>query len=309
MLPLPTSSPTRLVYLGTPGVAVPPLVALSEAGFDIPLVVTRPDKRRGRGKGLQPSPVKQAALDLGLTVADDLAAIDDLDPQPEPGQDLGVVVAYGRIIPTELLGRLPMVNLHFSILPRWRGAAPVERAILAGDAETGVCLMTIEPELDTGGVYRCDRTPITPDDTLDSLRGRLVDMGARMLTEELTAGLGSPEPQVGEVSYAAKITADEHRLDFTATTAQLDRVVRLGRAWCTFRSKRLKVVEAAPSGIGADTLAGQPPGTLRVDSDGVAAATGDGALWLRTVQPEGKKPMDVEAWRNGVRPESGEQLG
>ncbi len=297
------------MYLGTPEVAVPPLVALHRAGFEIALVVTRPDKRRGRGAGLQPSPVKRAALDLGLTVADDLTAIDDLDPPADPTRDVGVVVAYGRIIPTELLTRLPMVNLHFSILPRWRGAAPVERAILAGDDETGVCLMVVAPELDSGDVYRCDRTPIASDDTLDGLRARLVDLGARMVVDELSTGLGSARPQAGEVTHAAKISPDEHRLDFERPAVHLHRVIRLGRAWCHFRGKRLKVLDAEP--LGADTAA--QPGSLLLEpaDDGggrVLVATGAGALRLVTVQPEGRKPMSVDAWRNGVRPESGERL-
>jgi methionyl-tRNA formyltransferase len=318
------------VYLGTPDVAVPPLVALHEAGFDVALVVTRPDKRRGRGSGHQPSPVKRAALELGLGVVDDLAAIDELEPPVDPAHDLGVVVAYGRIIPTELLARLPMVNLHFSILPRWRGAAPVERAILAGDDETGVCLMTVAPELDTGDVYRCDRTPIAADDTLDSLRGRLVTMGAQLLVDELSAGLGLPRPQEGtglglprpqegtglglprpqegEPTYAAKISSDEHRLDFARSASELHRVTRLGRAWCTFREKRLKVLRAEPVAAPIDGS----PGTLSSgvsEIDHPAVATGNGWLVLATVQPEGKKPMDAAAWWNGVRPEPGERLG
>ena len=281
-------------------------MALHEAGFDVGLVVTRPDKRRGRGKDLQPSPVKRAALELGVAVADDLAAIDDLDPPVEPTVDMGVVVAYGRIIPTDLLARLPMVNLHFSILPRWRGAAPVERAILAGDEETGVCLMVVAPELDTGDVYRCDRTPIAASDTLESLRGRLVDLGARMLVDELRAGLGAPCPQEGEVTYADKITPDEHRLDFARSAVELHRTVRLGRAWCSFRGKRLKVNAAEPDPT-SERPSG-PVGELVVDASGPTVATGSGVLRLVTVQPEGKKPMDADAWCNGVRLEPGERL-
>ncbi len=145
----------RLAYLGTPDMAVPPLRALVEAGHDIALCVTRPDSRRGRGKEETPSPVKLAATELGLPVThtmDDLTTV---------GVDLAVVVAYGRIIPVRLLEQIPMVNLHFSLLPRWRGAAPVERAILAGDRETGVCLMKVEEGLDTGPVYAVRRVPST----------------------------------------------------------------------------------------------------------------------------------------------------
>ena len=152
--------PRRLVYLGTPDLAVPPLRALHAEGFDIALVVTRADKRRGRGGTLVPSPVKAAAIELGIPVT---ANVDDV---LDAGADLGVVVAFGRIIKPHVLEAVPMVNLHFSLLPRWRGAAPVERAILAGDAETGVCVMAVEEGLDTGGVYRSATVPIGPDDTL-----------------------------------------------------------------------------------------------------------------------------------------------
>ena len=171
--------PRRLVYLGTPQMAVPTLHALVEAGYEIPLVVSRPDKRRGRGGALLPSPVKAAARELGLPVTDRIDDVLDVDA------DLGVVVAYGRLIKPHVFDTVPMVNIHFSLLPRWRGAAPLERAILAGDDETGVCLKTIEEELDVGDVFACERVPIGPDDTADELRARLVDAGTRLLLDQL----------------------------------------------------------------------------------------------------------------------------
>jgi len=285
------------VYLGTPEVAVPPLRALHAAGFDIALVITGPDKRRGRGKALGPSPVKSAAGQLGLTVTDTLAEA------TEVGADLGVVVAYGRIIPTAILERLPMVNLHFSILPRWRGAAPVERAILAGDTQTGVCLMGVAPELDAGAIHRCDVVSIGDDETLNELRGRLVELGASLLVEELTNGLADGQDQCGEVTYAAKIEPEEHRLDVTLPARQLHRVVRLGRAWCTFRNKRLKILSARV--VDRSSPAAVEPGTL----DSTVVVTGDGLLELIEVQPEGRKPMTAAAWLNGVQPAPGERLG
>lgn len=166
-LPRPPVHPTRLVYLGTPALAVGPLVALHDAGHDIALVVSRADTRRGRGGTHQPSPVKAAALERGLAVTDDLHAALGV------GADLGVVVAYGRIIPRPVLEQLPMVNLHFSALPRWRGAAPLERAILAGDPTTAVDLMAVEEGLDTGGIYAETIVPLGADDTLDELREKL----------------------------------------------------------------------------------------------------------------------------------------
>ena len=297
-LPSPPRHPKRLVYLGTPDVGVEPLQRLHGAGFDITLVVSRPDKRRGRGKTLTPSPVKAAALELGLTVSD------GLDDVAGVGADLGVVVAYGRIIPTALLADLPMLNLHFSQLPRWRGAAPVERAILAGDERTGVCLMAVAPELDTGDVYRCDEVAIDPEESLDELRGRLVTIGAEMLVEEFSRGLGEPEPQTGEVTYANKIEADDNRLDFTQPAVTVHRVTRLGRAWCLFRNKRLKIL-VATMGQPREDASLLEAGQL---CDGYVGC-GDGPLRLIEVQPEGKKPMVADAWLNGVQPQPGERLG
>lgn len=296
----PRTTPDRLVYLGTPDLAVPPLVALHDAGFEIALVVSQPDKRRGRGGATTPSPVKAAALDLGLAVTD------QLHDATTVGADLGVVVAYGRIIPNDVLAELPMINIHFSMLPRWRGAAPVERAILAGDATTGVCLMTLAPELDTGDLHRCAPVDIGDDETLDELRGRLVALGSKLLVEELQTGLSAPEPQVGDVTHAEKIQPGEHRLDFSRPAVQLHRIVRLGRAWCEFRGRRLKVVESRLGGPDPAPDGSPPsPGDLRDRF----VATGDGWLELVTVQPEGKRPMAVDAWLNGAQPQPGECLG
>jgi methionyl-tRNA formyltransferase len=293
--------PRRLAYLGTPDVAVPPLRALHAAGFEIAVVVSRPDRRRGRGGALSPSPVKAAAADLGLPVTDELDAVLDA------GVDLGVVVAYGRIIPRRVLEAVPMVNLHFSLLPRWRGAAPVERALLAGDATTGVCLMEVAEGLDTGAVYAVEETAVAPDDTLASLRGRLVDIGSRMLVDELTAGLAPPAPQVGEPTHAAKIDPAELEIDWSRPAVELDRLVRLGGAWTTFRGKRLKVWRAElRTGAEAEAAAAAAgPGTL----DGAVVATGAGTLRLVEVQTEGKARQDADAWRNGQRPGPGDRLG
>ena len=293
----------RLVYLGTPEAAVPPLHTLVAAGHDLALVVSRPDRRRGRGSTLVPSPVKAAALELGLPVTDDLAEATGA------GAELGVVVAYGRIIPVAVLDRLPMVNLHFSFLPRWRGAAPVERAILEGDAETGVTLMAVEAGLDTGVVYAAEATSVGPEETADALRVRLVTIGCRMLETHLAGGrVGLPVPrdQAGNPSYADKLAAHEFELDWARTAVHLRRVVRLGRAWTTFRGKRVRVLAAGPpEGVGP-TDAPLAPGELRGTEVGAAEGT---RLVLRTVQPEGKRPMDAADWLHGVRPGSDDRLG
>ena len=289
----------RLAYLGTPAVAVAPLLALHEAGFEIAVVVSGPDKRRGRGSSLHPSPVKQAALELGLFVTDQ---IDDVLARDV---ELGVVVAYGHLIRPPVLERVSMVNLHFSLLPRWRGAAPVERALLAGDAETGVCLMALEEELDSGGIYRSETVQIDDSDTVDTLRTELVRVGSTMLVEELTNGLGEAIPQVGEPSYAKKIRPEELHLDVAMSASHLDRVVRLGRAWIEHGEKRLRIWHAEPVSLDQELAAGE----LAVEKSRVLLGCGDGVLSLLEVQPEGKGRMQASAWRNGAQVSSGDFLG
>ena len=292
---------SRLAYLGTPQMAVPPLRALVEAGHDVALCVTRPDRRRGRGRTTTPSPVKAAALDLDVPVSHELLDV------VTAGVELAVVVAYGRIIPSDVLAEVPMMNVHFSLLPRWRGAAPVERAILAGDTETGVCLMKIEEGLDTGPVYARRTVPIRDAETLEELRADLVEQSCVLLVEALAdgvAGLPEPEPQRGEATVAAKITPEDLHLDWYRTAVQLGRVVRLGRAWTTFRGRRLTVLEATVDRDGA-AMAEAAPGTLV----GSAVSTAEGALLLRRVQPESRSPMSVDDWIRGAHLVSGERLG
>ncbi len=305
VLPPAPAHPHRLVYLGTPEMAVAPLEALLAARFEVALVVSRVDKRRGRGSELTPSPVKAAARRLGLTVSqrvDDVLGV---------GADLGVVVAFGQLIRPHVLAGLPMVNLHFSLLPRWRGAAPVERAILAGDAQTGVCLMRVEEGLDTGGVYARATVPIG-ERSADELRAELVTVGTALLVDTLRNGLGSPVEQVGEPVYAHRIAAAEMRIDWNRPAGELARLVRLGQAWTTFRGRRLKVLVATVESGGGPAV-GEPdslasagaPGTIV----GQTVAAAPGALRLVTVQPEGRSAMAAEAWLNGSRPAPGDRLG
>lgn len=304
VLAAPPDRPRRVVYLGTPEVAVAPLRALVAAGVDVALVVTRPDTRRGRGASFSPSPVKAAALDLGLPVDHDLGRVCDV------GADLGVVVAYGRLVPVAVLARLAMVNLHFSLLPRWRGAAPVERALLAGDTETGVCLMEVAEGLDTGGVHASVTTPIRADDTLDSLRGRLVDLGTELLIGRLAAGLGPAIAQHGEPTYAAKIDPAELAIDWDRPASYLDRLVRLGGAHTTWKGARLKVWAARV----LDAATEGSPGTVvggvgRADQGLLVATGGPEVLEVLEVQPEGRGRQRVADWRNGARPAVGERFG
>jgi methionyl-tRNA formyltransferase len=281
--------------------AVRPLQALVAAGHDIAVCITRPDRRRGRGGATTPSPVKAAALELGLPISH---AMEDV---VEAGVELAVVVAYGRIIPLPLLEQVPMVNLHFSLLPRWRGAAPVERAILAGDEQTGVCLMKLEEGLDTGPVYARRAVPIGHDTDLTALRAVLVEVGSTLLVESLAAGVaGLPVPQVqeGEVTIASKLTPEDVHLHWEQDAVQLHRVVRLGRAWTTFRGRRLGILKAglseSPPGAGSGV-----PGTLV----GTSVITGGGVLELQEVQPESRTPMTAEEWARGMRLSVGERLG
>ncbi len=306
---VPARVPERLVFLGTPEASVPPLRALVAAGFDVALVVTRPDKRRGRRGDLSPSPVKAAAVELGLRVSH------DVDDVLGTGADLGVVVAFGRIIKPHVLAALPMVNLHFSLLPRWRGAAPVERAILAGDERTGVCVMEVVDELDAGGVYRRAEVPVG-DRTADELRAELVAVGTDLLVDTLLGGLGVAEPQTGDVTYAEKITSDDLHLDLGSAADRIAAVVRVGGAWTTFRGHRLKLwCVRVPQTDGADPdIEGHGPtttGVLRGPSGGCGPAVRTGSAWLELleVQPEGKARTDGRAWWNGARPASGERLG
>ena len=274
----------KLVYLGTPDMAVAPLRALVDAGHDVVLVVTRVDKRRGRGGGVTPSPVKAAALELGLPVSH---SVDDvLVVARDNGAELGVVVAFGQIIKPHVLDEIPMVNLHFSLLPRWRGAAPVERALLAGDRVTGVCVMALEEGLDTGGVYARAEVPIGAETTAADLRTELVDVGTTLLIDTLDrpleAWIDHPEPQVGDVTYASKFGSADFEIDWSSPADEVHRLIRVGGAWTTFRGKRLKINEARLV---------------------------DGRVVPVAVQPEGKPTMAFDAWRNGARPAPDELFG
>lgn len=294
----PLAPPSRVAFLGTPEMAVPLLRTVVEVGVEVPLVVSRADARRGRRARPGPSPVKAAALELGLPVTHDLHDV------LHAGVDLAIVVAYGRIIPAELLAEVPMVNIHFSLLPRWRGAAPVERAILAGDEVTGVCLMEVAEALDAGAVYDSAEVPITPSTTAAELRDQLVEASVPMLRRALTDGFPVPEPQVGEPVYADKITTDELRLDWRRSAVELHRTVRVGGAWTTLDGRRFKIWAAHP--VPDDpAAAGGDPGTLH----GTRVTCGDGGLELVEVQLEGKGRAPAAAWRAGARLDDGTVLG
>ncbi len=232
-------------------------------------------------------------MELGLAVTHKVEDVLDA------GADLGVVVAFGRLIKPHVLERVPMVNLHFSLLPRWRGAAPVERAILAGDTITGVCVMAVDETLDTGAVYASEEVAIGNDEQAEELRERLVAIGSRLLVDTLARGLDDPRPQSGEPTYAEKISPEELELDWRLPAEQLHRVVRIGRAWTTFRGRRLLVLRARSVGARLE------PGLI----DGVTVGTGSGALELVEVQPEGKQAQAAADWARGARLVPGERAG
>ncbi len=304
----------KLVYFGTPAEAAKPLNALVEAGYEICLVVTGKDKPRGRGQKLSPSPVKQAALDLGLKISH----------RPEDAilenADLGIVVAYGRLIKQDVLASLSLINIHFSLLPRWRGAAPVERAMLAGDKKTGVCLMALEPSLDTGPIYAATEVEISESHTLHSLKDDLTEAGIQLLLRILKEGLPDPVPQKGEPVWAEKISSQELELNWESSPAELLRKIRLGRAWTLVNGKRLKIHSAeiyqlqthsSKTSQGAEVdlnhlsyeeLNSAKTGDFLEDrQQNLLVAVSGGWLKLLSVQAEGKKQMSGIEWHRGAR--------
>ncbi len=288
------------LFLGSPKAAVPSLLAVAEL-TELVGVVTRPEQARGRGRGVAPTPVAEVAFDLGVPVHAP-AAKGDLTTI-EWGVDIVVVAAFGMIVPAALLviPRCGFVNVHFSLLPRWRGAAPVERAILAGDERTGVCLMQMDSGLDTGPILGCGERNIDRHDA-GTLTDLLADVGASLLRAELPgvlAGEGVARPQVGVPSYAQKLRAEEGVLTVGASAADLDRRIRAFTprpgAWFETDRGRLKVWSAVPV---SDELAA---GEWSVTAGRVMVGTAAGVLRLLEVQPEGGRRMEAAAWANGLR--------
>jgi len=305
----------RVVFMGTPNASVPSLRALANA-YDVAAVYTRVDSRSGRGRRVAASPVKEAASELGLPVVQpktlrggqEAARLRDLQP------DAIAVVAYGMILPADVLQvpRLGCVNVHFSLLPRWRGAAPVERAILAGDAETGVTTMLMDEGLDTGPMLVREVTPIADDDTTGSVTERLAARGADLLVATLDGLEGaslSPVPQPPEgATTAPKVTPGEAELDFTQPAEMLRRLVRAfdpdPGAYTSLDGKRLKVWRAGlADGEGkAGTVAGAGP-------EGIDVQTARGRLRLEVIQPEGKRRMGAAEFLRGRSLAVGASIG
>jgi methionyl-tRNA formyltransferase len=307
----------RLVLAGTPEVAIPSLEALAGSAHDVVAVVTRPDAPAGRGRTLVPSPVRVRAEQLGMPV---LTPASPRDPAFQAelrglAPDACPVVAYGALIPRSALDipRLGWVNLHFSLLPAWRGAAPVQHAVMAGDDVTGASTFVIEVGLDTGPVLGTMTETVQPRDTSGDLLARLAVAGAGLLVatmDGLESGTLVARPQPAEgVSLAPKITVDDARVDWSLPAHVVDRRVRGCTpdpgAWTTFRGERVKIQLVEPL---AAALAGAP-GTLVVSKRDVVVATGSGAVRLTVVQAQGKKPMVAADWARGIRILEGERFG
>lgn len=282
----------KIVFFGSPPAAVVVLEALISGGHEVVGAVTQPPRRRSRGGGASPTAVEQCADLHGVPVVHAPAEAEAWCD----AADIGVVVAYGRLIPGRLLARCRMLNVHFSLLPRWRGAAPVERAILAGDAETGVSIMEVEETLDTGAVLAVRRTPIGEDDSTESLTMRLAVIGADAMLGVLAAGDRPGAPQVGDASYANKIDAEERIIDWSDDASAIRRRVRALEAWCWCGDRRLGVRSCDATDV---DLPGRPaPGTVFPDG---TVATGNGTVFLRRVTPEGRREMEATEWLTGLR--------
>ncbi len=313
----------RVIFAGTPEFAAVALAALHEAGFTIPLVLTQPDRPAGRGMQLQPSPVKQFALKHGMPVAQPVSLrLDGKYPDDaahahrllrETPHDVMVVAAYGLILPTSVLGIAPLgcINIHASLLPRWRGAAPIHRAIEAGDAETGITIMQMDEGLDTGDMLLVGREAIAAGDTTGLLHDRLAALGGRMIVDALRLLADgrlqrTPQPAAG-VTYAAKIAKDEAALDFRLPADVLLRRIRAFNpfpgASAQLDDVTLKIWNAEPA-----PQSGSPGKVLSADASGVVVGCGAGALRLTELQKPGGKRLAAAAFLQGFPLQEGQQL-
>jgi methionyl-tRNA formyltransferase len=309
----------RLVFMGTPDFAVPSLAALIAAGHEIVCVYSQPPRPAGRGQQVQKSPVHRFAEEKGVPVRTP-KSLRNAEAQAEfagLNADAAVVAAYGLILPQAILDapRLGCVNVHGSLLPRWRGAAPIQRAILAGDVETGITIMQMDVGLDTGAMLSKEAVAITPTTTASGLHDDLAALGARMIGPAL-AGLADgsvtaqPQPEEG-VTYAAKLTREDGRLDWSQPAAFVERQVRALTPWpgCWFDigAERIKVLAAEPGGAATAAPGTLLPGTLLDDRLTVACA--DGAVRLARVQRPGKAPVDGAAFLRGFALPVGSVIG
>ena len=302
----------RLIFAGTPEFAALALQAIVAAGHDVALVLTQPDRPAGRGMALQPSPVKKLALEKGIEIFQPLT-LKDVGAQAKiaaVGAEVMVVAAYGLILPQAVLDlpRFGCLNIHASLLPRWRGAAPIQRALLAGDAETGVCIMQMEAGLDTGPVLLREAFTITPDDTSATLHDRLAALGARLVVAALGKLPLPATPQVLEgVTYAQKIGKAEAVIDWSQSAAELDRHIRAFNpfpgAQAQFGGQTVKLWRATP--VEGSGEYGQ---ILQVDRNRVVVACGSGALAVSELQKAGGKRLAVREFLAGHPLKAGDRF-
>lgn len=297
----------KVAFAGTPEFAAAALEAILAAGFEVPLVLTQPDRPAGRGMQLQPSPVKQVALAAGLPVhqPEKLRTAEQQAPLAEADVDVLVVAAYGIILPQAVLDlpRYGCLNIHASLLPRWRGAAPIHRAIQAGDAETGITIMQMDAGLDTGPMLIKRREPICADDTTGSLHDRLAQVGAELIVEALTALpagtlIASPQPTEG-VTYAAKIGKAEASIDWTRPALEIERAIRAFNpfpgALASLGGTPIKLWRAR-----AIDAVGTPGEVLLAEGAGVIVACGEGALCVTELQKPGARRMPAADFLRGM---------
>ncbi|WP_308022602.1 methionyl-tRNA formyltransferase [Neisseria oralis] len=307
----------KVIFAGTPDFAAAALKAIAAAGFEIPLVLTQPDRPKGRGMQLAPSPVKQAALELGLRVAQPEKLRNNaeaLQMLKEVEADVMVVAAYGLILPQDVLDtpKHGCLNIHASLLPRWRGAAPIQRAIEAGDAETGVCIMQMDIGLDTGDVVSEHRYAIQPTDTANEVHDALMSLGAAAIVADLqqlkTEGRlkSVKQPEEG-VTYAQKLSKEEARIDWSESAAVIERKIRafnpVPAAWVEYQGKPMKIWQAEV--VAQQGRAGE---LLSCSADGLVVACGANALKITELQPSGSKRMDIAAFAAGHTVEAGTVL-
>jgi len=301
----------RVIFMGTPDFSVPVLDALVDAGHEIAAVYCQPPRPAGRGKKDRPSPVQARAEALGLTVRHPVS-LKTPEAQAEFAglrADIAVVVAYGLILPQPVLDapERGCLNIHASLLPRWRGAAPIQRAIMAGDAETGVCIMQMEAGLDTGPVLLREAVAISDEDTAETLHDRLSALGARLIVQalgRLDTLTPDPQPEDG-VTYAAKIDKAEARVDWSRPAPEVDRLIRglspFPGAWCEIAGERVKLLNSTlAEGEGA-------PGTVL--DDALTVACGSGAIRLTRLQRAGKAAQDAGTFLRGWPVAKGTRLG
>ena len=304
----------KVIFAGTPDFAATALRAIAEAGFDIPLVLTQPDRPKGRGMKLQVSPVKETALELGFQVTqpESLKSESAQEMLRAVEADVMVVAAYGLLLPQAVLDipRHGCLNIHASLLPRWRGAAPIQRAIEAGDSETGICIMQMDAGLDTGAVISRHPCPILPNDNAQTLHDKLAEIGARAIVADLqhySQRNAKPQPEHG-ITYAHKLSKADAQIDWTQPAEAIERRIRafnpVPGAWCDYHGKPLKIWAAQ-----ACPVNGAAGSVLQTDKNGIQVACGSGSLLIQTLQPAGSARMEAAAFLAGHPVAVGSRFG